>query len=997
MQNIRLFISSPGDVAAERQQATVVVEQINRILGPFYDVHIEVLDWRTHVAPDMGRPQEVINRQIKDYDIFLGIMWKRFGMPTGVAESGTKEEFDIAYSNWEKFRRPRILFYFNQTAYSPKTAKEASQSVKVLTFKERLGKKGLVCEYPSPEGLSFADLLRDHLALVLKELFPQSQQAPPIVDFSRYLTYLRDETMYIDIRGLVTGEGKVHQFRIDKIYIPLKTSGAGLTQLKSSSKNRRHTEEALSRDIPLQDALQEPRLIIRGDPGAGKTTFLRLITFTLCQRWLNEPPDPSTQSILWPEPMPLPIFVRLGTLVTHFRESKQNNPQHAPTQPDSPEWLLHFLAEQSRSFNWQVPAEAFRRELEEGHCLILLDGLDEAPDATTREQVSSLATNLFRAFPNCRVVLTSRPAALVGEAFPLSFSLIDIAPLDDAAMTTFLSQWCSMLYSEAPEKFRQHQQELVEALTARPEIRRMARTPVMLTALAVVHWNEHRLPEQRAELFESIITWLMRTRAQRPGRLKADRCRKLLQKLALAMFTHKQGRQRQVRLRWAAEALAPEFDATKESNAIQLADYFLRDEMVDSGIIVERGAQLEFWHLSFQEYLAAFEMAGLKDEERTDLLLAPDRLYSSEWRELVLLLAGVLYKQGKDKMEHLIDSIIDQNALPIEKADLPQLAKQAGLLGSLVRDLSPFEYQPQNPAYAAIMRRIEGIFDKAAYKKMPVQVRIEAADALGQAGDPRLERLEMVYISGGRFWMGAQRRDLKGRNFDPNADESYYDESPVHEVKLSPFYVSKYPITVGQYLRFIEDGGYEEERYWQAGNFGDFKSPDRWAEQLLYPSRPVVYVSWYEAAAYAHWAGGRLPSEAEWERAARGPADEYRKYPWGDEEPKPETTNFIESKIGHVTPVGIFPGNSSPEGVMDLAGNVWEWCEDWFSEDYYQSCARQGIVTDPRGPEKGDGRVVRGGSFGGLPDYLRCAVRYGSVPQDRDDYLGFRVVRGVRS
>jgi hypothetical protein len=147
MNKIRLFLSSPGDVTAERDRVRSVVTRLNRQWGDVYDVEMEIIDWRTHVAPNLGRPQAVINKQIGDYDIFLGIMWKRFGTPTGVADSGTEEEFNIACANREKFQKPRILFYFSKAEYSPKDRAELKQWDRVLEFKEKLQKMALVWEY----------------------------------------------------------------------------------------------------------------------------------------------------------------------------------------------------------------------------------------------------------------------------------------------------------------------------------------------------------------------------------------------------------------------------------------------------------------------------------------------------------------------------------------------------------------------------------------------------------------------------------------------------------------------------------------------------------------------------------------------------------------------------------------------------------------------------------------------------------------------------------
>jgi formylglycine-generating enzyme required for sulfatase activity len=248
----------------------------------------------------------------------------------------------------------------------------------------------------------------------------------------------------------------------------------------------------------------------------------------------------------------------------------------------------------------------------------------------------------------------------------------------------------------------------------------------------------------------------------------------------------------------------------------------------------------------------------------------------------------------------------------------------------------------------------------------------DGGDALGRLGDPRLAGDPMVEIPGGRFWMGAQKSNRTERNYYD--EEARANESPIRQVELRPFFFSKYPVTVGQYRRFIDDGGYEDERHWKAGGFGKFKEPEKWEDQLRYPSRPVVYVSWYEAAAYASWAGGRLPTEAEWERAAKGPGEGYRKYPWGSAKPTGEMVNFGESNIGQVTPVGIFPENCSPEGVIDMAGNVCDWCESWYdAEKKY--------------------RVVRGSAFLNDSGILRSACRYDGDPDVRDYRVCFRVVR----
>ncbi len=978
LKKITIFVSSPGDVENERARVKEAAARLNRMINNSLAVVLEVLDWKTHIVPDMGRPQGVINDQLGDYDIFVGILWKRFGTPTGKTESGTEEEFNNAFENWRKHGRPRILFYFNQTPYTPKDMSEMKQWTKVMEFKEKFWKeqKGLVMEYENAE--AFSNLLGEHLFKLLQEWFPPKYgtDRAPITDFTAYLKYLKQETMHIDIRGLVTGKGKIHQFPIEELYIPLRTR-YGLRPASNLVKERFNEGDQL-----LEEALKSEKLFIKGDPGSGKTTFLRLIANKLCRRLLGD----STGSMgLFTEYNPLPLLIRLGSLSRYISTCKDRPGFPCPVETDSPKWLLHYLEDLSDEFNWKVTGEMLEKELKEGRCLIMLDGLDEAPDRHVRLYLSRLAENLLRAWPKCRLAMTSRPAALAdGDVAPGEFEMVEIAPLDGRGKEEFLNRWCAILYGEAPNKGREYKKELKEALDHR-QISIMAKTPVMLTALAVVHWNENRLPEQRAELYESVLTWLFRSREDKEGRIKAERCRKLLQKLALAMFTHEGGRQKQVGIRWAGERIAGEFKEVVETERIENAEEFLQREMVDSGVIVERELRVEFWHLSFQEYLAAYEIGGISDDNQEKVLFHEESLYRSEWREVVMLLGGVLYKQGDERINNLIDRIIERAPKERGNEKLAEKAKVCALLGGVVQDLSPYNYEPLNPEYREIIKSVMGIFDKEVFRSIPVKIREEAADALGRVGDPRFDREKELWvrIRGGKFWMGAQREDPKGRNYDGDAD-TIWDESPVHEVSLSEYWIGKYPVTVNQYKGFMDGGGYEEEKYWKFGGFGEYKEPENWQEQLGHPTRPVVSVSWYEAKAYAEWAGKRLATEAEWERAARGPGEEYRKWPWGDKEPDKETMNY-GGNVGHATPVEIFPESISPEGVIDMAGNVWEWVEDCYGD--YQS----GSTVDPIGPEEGSFRVIRGGGWLYDASYCRSANRSGGEPGDRDGFLGFRL------
>jgi formylglycine-generating enzyme required for sulfatase activity len=286
----------------------------------------------------------------------------------------------------------------------------------------------------------------------------------------------------------------------------------------------------------------------------------------------------------------------------------------------------------------------------------------------------------------------------------------------------------------------------------------------------------------------------------------------------------------------------------------------------------------------------------------------------------------------------------------------------------MVRDLQPYHYDPADPRYKRTMDAVLGIFEAKRVSAIDFGVRLEAAEALGQAGDPRLARDNWIAIATGAFRVGAQKEDLDKPNYDPEAGD---DAAPVREVRLGAYRIGRYPVTVEEYRRFMEDEGYQTEGWWKAGGFGAKAEPEDWDEQMRHPNRPVTGVSWYEAAAYCVWADGRLPSEAEWERAARG--REGRKYPWGEPEPDESRANF-GMKVGSPTPVGLYPAGATPEGAEDMAGNVWEWVEDWYDEAKTV-------------------RVLRGGSSFVVTGDLRSAFRYRVVPDFRYYNFGFRCVR----
>jgi formylglycine-generating enzyme required for sulfatase activity len=229
----------------------------------------------------------------------------------------------------------------------------------------------------------------------------------------------------------------------------------------------------------------------------------------------------------------------------------------------------------------------------------------------------------------------------------------------------------------------------------------------------------------------------------------------------------------------------------------------------------------------------------------------------------------------------------------------------------------------------------------------------------------------LILIAAGTFSMGCPGGDGRCDEIEGNA--------PLHPVTLSAFAIDRTEVTQGAYLACVKTG-----RCSPAGCGGEVAMRDH----------PVACVDWHQAEAYCRWDHQRLPTEAEWERAARGRADE-RVFPWGDEEPTCARANFLDCG-GKTWAVGSAPAGASPAGVLDMAGNVSEWTADWMDGEYYRS---HPMPADPKGSAEGTQRVVRGGAFdepaGVSRDALSVSTRASHPPDVRLPSIGFRCAHSL--
>ncbi|MBF0629874.1 MAG: SUMF1/EgtB/PvdO family nonheme iron enzyme [Magnetococcales bacterium] len=798
----------------------------------------------------------------------------------------------------------------------------------------------------------------------IKGELPPSLFEPQPQDLTPWLQSLRDRTQYIKISGIGSGGGRgklANLYPIEKLFTTLKTrEGQRLENISGPDAMPDRMSE-----VNLADLLPRyPHLFIEGEPGAGKTTFLHLAAATLAKDLLNEPcPDGATWRNRYlgmddQEPF-IPLFLKLSELATLLTDQKIG------AKADDRYRLLDLLQTTPDASMDQAWRDHWEQQLKAGRVILLLDGLDEVADDAVRERVFSIFQNAKNQWTKSRIIVTSRPFG-AERLEEIGFHRAVIAPFDANATQIFIARWSAAIYAtgEQPEgEAHQHAQKLEAAILSSHAIRLLAANPVMLTCLCVVHWNEGGLPEGRARVYKAVIRWLLHAReALRKEHGYTSRyALEAFAAIALTMMGKEVVKKAIFDLEEAAQVALPlyqrHFPTSPPPGLPQVRDW-VRFESLYSGILGEPSrTRIRFWHLTFQEYLAAQELAWRSEDDWWQVI--EKQLINAQWRETVNLLPGVLFDEGGKRR---VDEFLSRVLIKYAGTTLVDAARQAGILGRILEPMKAYQYQPDpgsHRQYMNVLHRATAIFTVEGAEKVPVSERLLAAGALGQGGDARLAedqcRKNMIPVPGTDICLG------------------------------------KYLVTVMEYQRFIEDGGYATPDFWQEEQGWIFRQekgwsePDEWPGQLNHPNRPVVGVSWYEAWAYCHWLHNKrgipfyLPEEKDWERAA---SPDGRTYPWGNEKPTPELANFDQSKIGAPSPVGLYPTGNSLYGHCDLAGNVWEW----------SACPwEEGGVKDEHIKKFGPPKVVRGGSWDDPDFYLRADHRLVSVAGNREGVLGFRL------
>jgi formylglycine-generating enzyme required for sulfatase activity len=828
-------------------------------------------------------------------------------------------------------------------------------------------------------------------------LLPEPDAPDP--ELARYLERLRSANRDLPVVGFATRLR--FPIELESVYVPLRArvvEHSQETEPKQPGAYREPTWEAgKDREVAFDEAL---RLALRhgfhgavvlGDPGTGKTTLLKHLLLAAT--------DPTAgPGRLGLPPQTVPVLIELRSL------------------RDPAAGLRAAVTEAVERTDPSLDAAGFALELlRRDHLLVLADGLDEIADPTQRAEVSRWIEEVVSILPRSTFVVTSRYAGYQEDARLSSrFLELHVRELVEHEARRFIHGWYGAVEARAelgraPELAARLAEEAAGELAGRifdredprtASLTELATNPLMLQILCLVHRDRKHLPERRVELYGECCLVLLELWRRAKGMavsLTAAQAQRLLQPLAHWLHANQ-------RKEATAEEIQPLLATPLRDLGRSPADAetFLAAIRDQSGILVNVGSSYTFLHLSFQEYLCA---RHLQDQVvRAPELLVDLATHFGEtwWREVILLVVGL---DNPGLFEPLMDAILRHESLhrDVRLADdclrdastatpRPLLRALAqGLENTderyhalrLLRSLPGWEAEALTDGVAGrdLVERLAGDRDQQVRRMALELLGIEtaAANAANQPiGKRRTARRGGPFPGEERFNEidGSVLLYVPGGELDLGADGATAGEKRAHRVVLSPFWIGKYPVTNEQFGRFwtVNPGA----------------APPRYREdkQFNQPNQPVVGVSWGEAQAYCRWTGLRLPSEAQWEAAARG--GDRRRYPWGDEDPAPEHANF-GWREGRTTPVGAFPRGAGAFGTLDQAGNVWEWCEDVWSIE--ASWMKDGGAMDPVGSHGNAAvRCLRGGSWNSQAGYLPAAVRFGSWASVRDWDFGFRCV-----
>jgi len=861
--------------------------------------------------------------------------------------------------------------------------------------------------------------------------------------YRSYFNWVMSRTRVLTLSGIDSkaSKDKNEHLKLAQIYTPLLTK---------STRSDKANKKGPSKISALEMLNKEKKLVLLGDPGSGKSSFVNFVACCLAGENIE---NKNINLNLLTRPLPkkdgkddinrqrwshgplLPVVINLKDFMTKEPPGKRKTGRAYH--------LWNYIEQELTDANLDHFSTYLEEELRNNGALILMDGLDEVPEANDRRgQLIEIIEDFMHSFDRCRFLVTSRTYAYKKQNFNITgVKSTVLSGFGSGQIIRFINQW----YNHLTERQLMHRSNsrtnikyLKQTIFGNSRIRELSESPLLLTLLASLHaWRGGNLPENREELYadavDLLFDWWVRPKSlstksrsnidSEPGLLdllNIDRTkmRQFLNELAYKVHSSQQELMgtADITEKNLVSGIINIAESSIEGSKKIISDYLSNR----AGLLIPKGIKLfAFPHRNIQEYLAA---CFLTDEDFPDQIVELTRNDFSRWREVAILAGAKAAKGTSNNLWLLSDKLCSENE-PTPVVEDVQCANIAGQALSEFARLDRVTAKNKNKL-ERIKRWLVHIIRG---KQLSAQERALAGDSLARLGDTRIpviaiSNMKFCYVPKGILWMGN------------NAKNAYENERPHHEVELSEFYISLYPVTVAQYYEFVNAGGYQDENFWEeaiedklwkTGQLSGRSKPDYDYSTFNLKNHPVVGITWYEAAAFTRWltkhwrdAGHlseneifRLPTEAEWEKAARGgdtipkekvivsccekvsempeiiknPLSE-RLFPWGNEIDS-DRCNYIETKIGATNAVGCFATGVGPHGCEETSGNVLEWCLDWYGKYPTKK------TVDPKGPAKSPHKVARGGSWANSERHCRLSNRGFWKPDACGRYLGFRVVR----
>lgn len=879
---------------------------------------------------------------------------------------------------------------------------------------------------------------------------PAAEQAQAKnVDQARlnYLRNLAKKCEVLPLAALGEEEGTETGVTLDQVYVALNTKKEiPLTKEEKAARKKIQPsspgQEEDTRPLTAMEVVSRcRRLVLLGDPGAGKSTFVNQLLANLAGHQL----DPSHACPSGIEPDLVPILIVLRDLVPQLAALDVDRlPQNK-----GDERRVAIMREQVESnlgrFHAEAYLEDFRAALDEGRFMLVLDGLDEVPYALQSRGLQLIGAVLNACKPR-RVIATCRLRSSEIVCHLAQFEAHVLAPFDESRIREFVAAWYQAQrglgrVDSAQEEARA--KDLTDAALSE-DLRELAANPMLLTTMAIIHQRDIRLPSERVQLYSLAVEVLARRwQKGKTGELAVFlkdnlRLRAALERLAYEAHVMGKGNGATADLPRgkALEFLEqPEFLGTTS-----LADEFLNYVDQRAGLLVGRGGRpgqpqvYSFPHRTFQEYLAGCFLLSGRDSGRQAREFYMHAAEGDYWRLAARLAMEELRYNDRRGVNQLLD--LAYHLYPKEEPTTTQSCRASLWAANMVvlvgKEVIEKDTEGPNDGPAFLKRLVLCLIGLLS-SSLSAPERAEAGNWLAILGDPRpevvptrledLEAIEFCYVPPGAYVMGEE----KGRHRNEALDYGYW--------------LGRYPVTVAQFEWFVEQGGYRQAEYWaeaiQEGYWtnGVIKVP--WNQEIIvapvryrppfnWPNHPAVGITWYEAMAFGRWLTARfgdrlppgyrigLPSEAEWEKAARGgenvltvpvrralasglslpdhielvpnPEPE-RIYPWSGSF-STDRANVPDTGIGATSAMCCFASGQSPCGCLDMTGNVYEWTRSLPKD--YPYCPGDGRER-PDAPAS-ECRVLRGAAFVDFFSLPCCPNRIMSNPSCRGESMGFRVV-----